>query len=272
MIYRYLDYRSYLADFFAHRRAMVGLSHRGFARRAGFQSPNFIKLVIDGRRNLGPKSIPNIAKACELEAREQAYLRELVSLDRSSSSRERLCAMERLMAFEERIRLFPLERESTRYFASWWIPVVRELSGLDGFRHDPAWIAQCLGGRITEAVAADALATLDALGLLHGETAGAFLTSGDERQTTAMRHYHQELLSLAREAIDDVPPESRDISAITIRGDAETAAEAKRMVQRFRKELLDLERRAKRRTHVHQFCLQLFPVAELPNHAKGGDS
>lgn len=268
-IFRYLDYRSYLGDFFAHRRATAGLSHRGFARRAGFRSPNFIKLVIDGNRNLGPDSIPKIAKACELGPRERAYLRELVRFDRCRSSNERLEVLDELMAFEERIELYPLEREATRYFASWWVPVVRELSGLDEFRSDPAWVAECFGGRIDVAMASHALATLEALGLLHGSGGGnEALTSGDERQTTAMRTYHQQLLGLARDAIDEVPPDARDVSSITIRGDEETAAEAKRMVQRFRKELIALERRAKRRSQVLQFCLQLFPVAALPESAR----
>ena len=37
-------------------------SYRYFSRVAGFSSPNFLKLVAEGQRNLSPKSIAKFAK------------------------------------------------------------------------------------------------------------------------------------------------------------------------------------------------------------------
>jgi uncharacterized protein (TIGR02147 family) len=263
VVFRYLDYRAYLRDHFAHRRSVGRLSHRAFAQKAGFRSPNFLKLVMDGQRSLHPRSVEAVAKACRLDVRGRRYLGELVALGRARSSADRVRILDRVFEFEERIELFPLERSAADYFGTWWVPVVRELSAVDGFRPDPAWIAECLGGRITEPQAQRALETLDRLGLLRDADSSRLdaVTSGDELQSVAMKRYHGQLLGLAGEAIESTPPSERDVSAITITGDEATFREAKRMIQRFRKELLVLERRAKSRDRVYQFCLQLFPVA-----------
>ena len=261
-VFSYLDYRSFLRDHYAHRNAVGTLSYRSFARRAGFRSPNFLKLVIDGARNLGPASVEGVARACQLDARGCNYLGELVVLRRTRSLADRAAVLERIMSYGERVELFPLERSAAEYFGRWWVPVVRELSFCDGFQDDASWIARCLGGRIDEEQARRALEALSRLGLLGDrDTEVQSVTSGAELQIAAMRRYHQQLLRVASAAVEEVEPARRDVSAITISGDAETLAEAKRMVQRFRKDLLKLERKARSRTQVFQFCLQLFPIA-----------
>src|SRR5688572_29452348 len=50
-LYGYLDHRVYLRDEYAARKAEKrGFSFRAFSRRAGLQSPNHLKRVIDGER------------------------------------------------------------------------------------------------------------------------------------------------------------------------------------------------------------------------------
>jgi hypothetical protein len=43
----------------ASKKAKPQYSFRYFARRAGLSSSNFLKLVMDGKRNLGPTTISN---------------------------------------------------------------------------------------------------------------------------------------------------------------------------------------------------------------------
>jgi len=57
-IRRFTDYRAYLHVMVAFLRAVrPGFSFRSFARKAGFASPNYLKLVADGMRNLAPESV-----------------------------------------------------------------------------------------------------------------------------------------------------------------------------------------------------------------------
>ncbi len=52
-IFTYTDYRAFLHDAYTHAKATnPAFSYRYFAKKAGFSSPNFLKLVIDGVYNL----------------------------------------------------------------------------------------------------------------------------------------------------------------------------------------------------------------------------
>ena len=60
----YDDYRAYLSELIDFlRTSKRGFSFRRFSKRAGYQSPNFLKLVIDGQRNLSDDSIAKFAGA-----------------------------------------------------------------------------------------------------------------------------------------------------------------------------------------------------------------
>jgi len=52
-VYAYLDYRAFLRDYYAERKAASrAFSYRAFSKRAGVSAPNYLKLVIDGKRSL----------------------------------------------------------------------------------------------------------------------------------------------------------------------------------------------------------------------------
>ena len=43
-----------------------GYSYRAFSKAAGFSSPNVLKLVIEGKRNIGPEAVENFITALGL--------------------------------------------------------------------------------------------------------------------------------------------------------------------------------------------------------------
>ena len=52
-MYAFADYRRYLAAYYDYAKAeQYGFSFRVFSRRAGIRSSNYLRLVIDGERNL----------------------------------------------------------------------------------------------------------------------------------------------------------------------------------------------------------------------------
>ena len=58
-VYDFLDYRAYLRAYYeAAKRTQRSFSFRSFSKLAGLRSPNFLKLVIEGERNLGADSVP----------------------------------------------------------------------------------------------------------------------------------------------------------------------------------------------------------------------
>src|SRR3954468_3956622 len=96
-VFGFLDYRAALRALYAHKKsAEYGFSHPAFSRRAGLKSTNFLKLVMDGKRNLSASAAGRFAAALGLSGAEADYFCELVNYNQSESIRERSRAHERL--------------------------------------------------------------------------------------------------------------------------------------------------------------------------------
>jgi uncharacterized protein (TIGR02147 family) len=267
-IFGYTDYRAYLADYYeaakAHTRTF---SYRNFARRCGFSSPNFLKLVIDGERNLGPNSIERFAKALQLDEEEAAFFGRLVSFNQATTVDERHAAYDE-MASMRRFRLARrIDGELFDYLSHWYMPAIREMAARADFRDDPAWIAPQLIPAISPAQAADALNLLLRLGLLVREEDGRLrrgepsLTTGHEVRSLAVAAYHRQMLLRAADSIDLVPSNQRDISALTVCVRPETVARLKEEIHAFRERLLELCDREEDADVVYQLNIQLFPLS-----------
>ena len=68
-IYEYMDYRNTCAFCLRRKSSNIHSIRIGFFSKAGFKSPNFLKLVIDGNRNLTKESVFKVIKAFNLNKR-----------------------------------------------------------------------------------------------------------------------------------------------------------------------------------------------------------
>ena len=90
LVFEYLDYRIFLKDMYAYRKKRDQyFSYRQFSGKAGFASPNFLKLVIDGQRNLSPASILKIAKGFNLKGTQRDFFENLVLMNQAQEHEQR---------------------------------------------------------------------------------------------------------------------------------------------------------------------------------------
>ncbi|MCB0355974.1 MAG: TIGR02147 family protein, partial [Bdellovibrionales bacterium] len=71
----YTDYRQYLKDFYQFKKStqsspIRSYSYATFSAAADIKSPNYLKLIIDGQRNLSDSMIKKFAKALQLSKTE----------------------------------------------------------------------------------------------------------------------------------------------------------------------------------------------------------
>jgi uncharacterized protein (TIGR02147 family) len=266
-VFRYRDYREFLAAFYAQGKA-AGLSYRGFARSAGLGAPNYLKLVIDGKRNLSEQMAGRFARACRLNEESTEYFKLLVAFSHAADDAERNALHERLTGFARFRSAQPLELAQKDYHSSWFIPAIRELVTCPGFMEAPAWIAAHLEPNISEREAAHALDVLQRLGLLERDQRGKLVqanravTTGQQASGLHIRNYHAELMQRAVHAIHHLPPEERYISALTLSASEATAAEVRRRVLAFRQELIALCDADPDPARVIQLNVQLFPLSK----------
>ncbi|HHH27276.1 MAG TPA: TIGR02147 family protein [Polyangiaceae bacterium] len=270
-VYEYVDYRRFLEDHYkARKRQDKKFSFRFFARRAGLSSSNFLKLVMDGKRNLGATTIDKFVTALKLTPDEASFFADLVAFDQAETVVERNRAFERVAANRRFRRARRLEGPLFRYLTRWYYPAVRELAGREDFKEDPAWIAKQLTPTITVGQARSALKTLQELGLLVADESGRLvrgdtsLTTGHEVRSVVIPAYHRQMIERAADALERVVPEERDMSALTVCIKATSLADLKERIHRFREEMLERCDREEDPQQVYQLCIQLFPLSKPP--------
>ena len=147
----------------------------------------------------------------------------------------------------------------------------------EGFREDADWIARRLKPAITAAEARRALEVLLQLGLLRRNSSGkleqseALITSGDEISSAAIGQFHREMIRKGGESIDRFPGAAREVSSVTLGLSEAGQLQVKTLVQRFRKDLLEIAARERGPTGVVQINFQVFPLAESESMGQPGD-
>jgi len=268
-VFAYLDYRAYLRDFYNARKAgSRGFSYRSFSRKAALKSPNYLKLVIDGERNLSAEMAERFGEACGLGDDEARYFVDLVAFNQASSLAERDKHYARLTGYQRYRNAHKLDLAHAAYYSAWYMPAIRELAARSDFREDSSWIAEQLVPPITKLDAERSLQVLLELGMLVRDGAGklrqaeVLLSTGPETRGLHIAAYHRGMMQRAMESIDLVPPAERDISSLTVCLGANGLRSFKERVQRFRRELLELSALEDEPERVVQMNFQLFPLSK----------
>jgi uncharacterized protein (TIGR02147 family) len=272
-VYRYADYRRFLADYYAHAKAHeYGFSYRAFSKRAGIRSSNYLKLVIDAERNLSAAMAARFARGCGLEGQRADFFCELVAYCQATSLSERDRGYERLYRFRQFRAVHQLAREQADYHSYWYVPAIRELCRHPDFTDDPKWIAAQLLPPISPAEAASALETLLRLGLLQRDPAAPgklsqtseLLTTGAGPLGTHVYRFHRAMLARAGYALDELPRHERDLTSLTVCVSEAKRREIEKRVRAFRQELLQVAELDDAPERVVQINFQVFPLTAAP--------
>jgi uncharacterized protein (TIGR02147 family) len=268
-VFEYSDYRLFLGDMYAFMKARFNqFSFRYFSKRAGFASPNFLKLVIEGQRNVSVDSIPRFSNALKLSRSEAEFFAHLVQFNQSKTPTQRAESAKLMCQCKGFQEIYPLRQAEYAYYANWYYIPVRELTLLSHFQENPEWISRAVFPAITVAEAAQALRDLEQLSLLVRDSAGRLrqaqktLNTENEVSSTAIVRYHKDMLTMASDSIDRVPRENREISAACVPLSRAAAAKIKTMIQDFRREILILANEDQKPETVYQINMQLFPLSQ----------
>ena len=195
-VFRYLDYRAFLADFYKAKKRR-GFSYRAFSRAAGLGAPNYLKLVIAGKRNLTPRDGRSASRrpaGCTGEAAE--YFAQLVEFNQARKARQQRNARVRAADGLRALPARPQARGGARRVPLDLVPARDPRAR--GERRASARTRvdrrAAAGPRSSRAEAKQALDTLLELGLLERDSArtpapGAMRSCRPGRET--QRHAHR---------------------------------------------------------------------------------
>lgn len=269
-IFNYLDYRCFLKDRFADfKKTRRGFTHRSLSKKGGFASPNFLKLVMDGKRNLTEKSIGQVSHAFELSESEKKFFFSLVFFNQAKSFQEKENHYSELKKNRQNLKSKRIEHSQFEYFDQWYVTAIRELIEIENFQENPKWISEKLQKKVTPTQVQKSLDLLEKLKLIERDKNGKLKTSqttlstGDEVSSVAIYRYHQAMINKAKESLNETDPMNRDISSLTFALSYPLFKKIKSKIQEFRREILELASQNQNAEVVYQLNIQLFNLSEI---------
>src|SRR4051812_22386138 len=96
-IHQYSDHKTFLKEWFLEKKlSLGGFSYGRFSELAGLGSPNYMKLVIEGKRNLTVANIHQVAAGMGLSFDETQFFEALTLFGQSKTGTEKTYFRRRL--------------------------------------------------------------------------------------------------------------------------------------------------------------------------------
>ena len=126
-IYDYLDYREFLKDYYAAKKAVFpSFSYSLFAKSAGFKSKSFLPHVIEGKRDLSQDSIFKIANALKLSGKSFSYFEDLVGFNQAKDASQKSHFFFKLSSYKKAAKARFIQQTQYEYFSKWYHLTIRE--------------------------------------------------------------------------------------------------------------------------------------------------
>ena len=269
-VFDYLDFRRFLKDQFSElKENNPTYSFRSFNRQAGIQSSGFLKLVMDGKRNLGDSGIRKIVKGFKLSEEEARYFDVLVKFNQAENNGEKDHFFQQLAKNKKFLSAKPLTAAQYQLFSNWFYVAILELVRIRTKQiKNLDWITQGLYPKVEKKLVKKALKELCQVGLLEAEENGGYLrrdqmmTTEDEVQSLSVANFHSQMSQLAARAVSQEEAQEREFSSLTILTSEEGFQAAKQEIQKFRKKLHSILEHHSRDSKkiVSHINLQLFKL------------
>lgn len=272
----YLDYRQYLQDFYLYKRSQTKnqlrpYTYSVFAAAADIKSPNYLKMIIEGKRNLSEDMIMKFAKALSLNKARSTEFRLLVLFNQTTDPAERNLLLKELseVRVEGKIKSGEIDQKTWDKVPSWVTWVVYAMIDQEGVSFQTEEMKTLLRGKAKADEIEQAIEKLISSGDVIKDENGKLkkaraLTEGAEDIPVALiRKLQAQLMLLGLESIYEDNPTEREFGTLTLSLTKTEFEDIKFKLRQLRKQLNKDNSIARMQTpgeRVYQLNLQLFPV------------
>jgi uncharacterized protein (TIGR02147 family) len=256
-----------LKAYFAEQKANgSGFSHRSLCRRLGLTSPNFILMVIQGKRNLTRSLAFRISREAGHDEKETEYFASMVDFARAKTTMEKDRCFKILMALRKALDIEKIEEHQYEYYTNWYNLVIRELVTYPDFKGNFNWLARKVRPQITPGQAKRSVELLLKLGLIkkNGKSfvrTSALISTGPQVSYLAVANFHRTMAQQAATAVDTIPKDERDMSSCTINISQKGFEQVKEAILECEKKIMAIAGTDTPADRVYQMNLHLFPVS-----------
>ncbi len=274
----YTDFREYLKDFYLYKKQLLSnpvrsYSYATFSAAADIKSPNYLKLIIDGQRNLSDGMIKKFARALQLSKQDTEEFAALVHYGQAKDPLERNRRLKVLadIRVKQQVQSGKIKEEVMNKVPSWVTWVLYSLVDQENVSFEGSQLKEVLKNRVRSEDIQKALETLINNGDLVKDESGQFrkgrnLIEGSADIPPALvRKLQAELIYLGMESLFQDDPSVREFGAFTMALTKEEFDQVKFEVRKLRKRLykdFHVKREQSKGERVYQLNFQLFPVTE----------
>lgn len=268
-VFKYHDYRTLLYDLFIiWKKKVYRLSYRKFSSIAGFSSPNMLKLVIDGKRNLSASSISKIIRTFDFNKQESEFFENLVKMNQAKTHSSKNFYYKKINKTPRYKLLRKGDRNLYDFYSNWYYPVIRELVTVTDFNDNPEWIAKRIYPQITPAEAQKALDTLVEMEHIYKDgklwkQKEPLSTTGPQIVSLAVANYHESMIELGKESIEKIPNDKRNITSLTLAISKSSYSSLIKEIESMQQRIIDLANEECSPEEVYQVNIQAFPVTSF---------
>lgn len=275
----YLDFRKYLQDYYSYRREISKKDLRPynyavFSAAANIKSPNYLKLIIEGRRNLSEEMVLKFAKAMGLPKDQTEEFRMLVAFGQASDPAERNMHLKALneKRVDSKLKSGEIDQKTWEKIPSWISWILYSLIDQKDVKFD----AESLRKVLREKASVDEIqAAMDSLmqagEIVKDEQTGemkkarSLMESAEDVPVALVRKLQAELMYLGLESLFRDAATEREFGSATLTMTKQEFEELRFQLRKIRKEAqknIGVKRLTSKGERVYQLNLQLFPVTE----------
>jgi len=275
----YLDYRKYLADFYAYRklksqRDLRPYNYQMFSAAADIKSPNYLKMIIEGRRNLSDDMILKFAKALGLNKEQTEEFALLVQFGQTSETATRNIFLKKISELRvgQKLRSGEIDQKTWDKIPNWAAWIIYAMVDMEGVKFNVPTLRKLLRGKASEDEIETALNSLISSGELvrdadTGEIKKArnLVESPDDIPVALVRKLQTQLMYLGLESLYQDQATEREFGTLTMCMTKEEFEEVKFKLRQTRKAIHKDNSNARMKgkgEKVYQLNIQLFPVTE----------
>lgn len=284
-ISEYMDYRKYLADFYSFRRHQTKkdlrpYSYQMFSAAANIKSPQYLRLIIDGKRNLSDDMVAKFAKALNLTRDHTDELRILVHFTQATDPAERNRHLKTLMELRvsQKIKSGEIDSKAFDQIPSWVAWILHSMTDLKDISFDIQTLKNLLGEKATQDEIQQALDKLLESGQLTRDPetgkikkSRPILENADNIPVALVRKLQAELLYLGMESLFQDEPMEREFGTVTLSLTEKEFEEIKFKLRQIRKQMTkdnSIARAQAPGERIYQLNIQLFPVTQKAEDTK----
>ncbi|MFN7904037.1 MAG: TIGR02147 family protein [Pseudobdellovibrionaceae bacterium] len=267
-ILKYQDYRKILLDFYEYKKSLrSGFSYRKFSELAGVSSPNYLQLVIQGKRNISNGTAEKVCEALKLLKSEKSYFLGLVSVENALTQEEKVQAKKDLLVAIGKLITKEIPKSQVEVLSQWYHLLVRELVVLKNFKPDGEWISELLRGIITPNQAEESLKLLLQAGFLTVKNkeyvqSEPVVDTGNAFDEFKIIKSHTEILKVWAKNLNEFAREDRQLGVMNIPIHHSKIPEFKNKILKFQQEIVGWLQDEKDVDGVVMFGTYLIPMTK----------